>query len=194
MQTILASAGEIGARLRYERERLALSQADLAQIGGVSRNSQTAYETGKTPFTSEYLRSVAEAGVDPLYVISGERSADTLTSDQARLLEAFAALDRANQAALLQIVHTAAGLPTPIRDPALPSTAALTEAFDELLEQSPGLAGADLAHELAKRLPIILRAAADERASPASASRDADDAPPAARGGDRRATRHAPRT
>lgn len=66
--------GAIGARLREERERLGVSQALFSGNAGVSRMSQVNYESGKRTPDAEYLRTVAEAGVDVLYVVTGKRS------------------------------------------------------------------------------------------------------------------------
>lgn len=66
--------GAIGARLREERERLGVSQVLFSGKAGVSRMSQVNYESGKRTPDAEYLRTVAEAGVDVLYVVTGKRS------------------------------------------------------------------------------------------------------------------------
>jgi transcriptional regulator with XRE-family HTH domain len=158
--------------LRCERERLRLSQADLARIGGVSRNSQLAYESGKTPFTSEYLKLVTDAGVDPAHVITGVRSEGSLGDDHARLLAGFDALSPHDRATILRIISSLSAQAAPPVVSRLPSRASLAEAFGALLDASPGLAGDDLAHELATRLPIILRAAEREIASPRSGATD----------------------
>jgi len=74
MSTEDSSRGAIGARLREERERLGISQALFSWNAGVSRMSQVNYESGKRTPGAEYLRTVAEAGVDVLYVVTGKRS------------------------------------------------------------------------------------------------------------------------
>jgi len=58
-------------RLREERERLNLSQADFAEKVGVSRNTQVRYETGKTLPPSSYLETIKTMGVDVDYVLFG---------------------------------------------------------------------------------------------------------------------------
>jgi len=60
-------------RLREERERLGLVQTDMAEIGGVKKQSQINYESGKRKPDSEYLAAVAERGVDITYVLTGHR-------------------------------------------------------------------------------------------------------------------------
>ena len=64
---------ELGARLLEERNRLGMTQTQLAEVGGVSKGSQILYEKGK-PFTSDYLNAVAEAGLDIIYLITGQRN------------------------------------------------------------------------------------------------------------------------
>jgi transcriptional regulator with XRE-family HTH domain len=66
--------GAVGARLREERERLGVSQALFSGNAGVSRMSQVNYESGKRTPDAKYLRTVAEYGVDVLYVVTGKRS------------------------------------------------------------------------------------------------------------------------
>lgn len=189
MPIILGNTEVVGTRLRAERDRLHLSQAEFARIGGVSRNSQTAYETGKTPFTSDYLGLVTEAGADPLFIITGARSAGILDEEQASILAAFNALKPAGRDALLYLACSLAGHVAPAASINLPSTAALADAFGGLLEASPGLAGDELAHELATRLPIILRSAEDEIATPRSQSPGGAVAPRSGHDDDRRAAR-----
>ncbi len=63
-----------GARLREERENLGLDQGALADIGGINRNSQSRYETGKSFPDARYLISLAAAGGDVQYVLTGRRS------------------------------------------------------------------------------------------------------------------------
>jgi len=61
-------------RLREERERLGLSQTEFGKIGGVTKKTQMLYESGERSPDMVYLAAVAEAGVDILYVVTGERS------------------------------------------------------------------------------------------------------------------------
>jgi transcriptional regulator with XRE-family HTH domain len=65
-----------GDRLRDERERLGISQRHLAEIGEVSRPSQTAYEKGGGNPPGDYWNSIAKAGIDIQYVLTGVRSSN----------------------------------------------------------------------------------------------------------------------
>lgn len=83
----------IGQRLRDERERLSLGQVELAEAGGVNRNTQGAYERGERMPDAAYLAAAAALGVDVLFVITGARTKSVgLTPEQAGLLEALGSL------------------------------------------------------------------------------------------------------
>lgn len=81
----------IGARLREERKRLRMTQADFAQVAGLSRVTQRYYENDERSPDAEYLAAVAAIGVDVQYVITGQRSglAASLASDEAALLDNY---------------------------------------------------------------------------------------------------------
>lgn len=78
------------ARLREERARLQLSQVELGKAGEVSKNTQLAYEGGNSSIPLDYLEKVALHGVDPLYVVSGVRSAEVFGSKIALISDADA--------------------------------------------------------------------------------------------------------
>jgi len=64
----------IGDRLRSERERLKLSQAALAEYGGVKPLTQHSYEKGSSYPNADYLAKVNDLGIDAMYVITGARA------------------------------------------------------------------------------------------------------------------------
>lgn len=64
----------IGDRLKSERMRLAMSQTALASVGGVGKTTQINYEKGLRNPDATYLAAVAGAGVDVLYVVTGQSS------------------------------------------------------------------------------------------------------------------------
>lgn len=66
--------GSIGDRLREEREQLGYTQAELSVISGQSRKTQIRYESGERSPDGDYLAKIASAGVDVLYVLTGEKS------------------------------------------------------------------------------------------------------------------------
>lgn len=61
-------------RLREERTKLGLKQADFAEQIGVTKLSQSNYETGKRKPDVEYLEKAASLGADTHYIVTGQRS------------------------------------------------------------------------------------------------------------------------
>lgn len=72
---------ELGLRLRAERRRLNLTQAQLGTAGGVSLSSQHAYESSTHSPDANYLTKIATAGVNVHYVLFGERTRPAALSD-----------------------------------------------------------------------------------------------------------------
>lgn len=64
---------QIGERLKAERKRLGLSQQKVADAIGVRREMWAKYEGGSEP-GAEVLARAQEAGVDVLYVLTGQRA------------------------------------------------------------------------------------------------------------------------
>lgn len=62
-----------GGRIKEERQRLKLTQADFAKLAGVSRQSQANYETEEREPGAAYLMNLY-GQVDVLYILSGQRS------------------------------------------------------------------------------------------------------------------------
>lgn len=61
----------VGARLREERKRLSLTQAELAERVGVSRAAVVTYESGRTPPDVSLMDRLKELGVRTSYVLTG---------------------------------------------------------------------------------------------------------------------------
>ena len=76
MSSIVAldSFDRFGLRLKEERQRLQLTQQELAEIGGVKRSSQYLYESSERTPTMEYIARIVSAGADFKYLLLGERS------------------------------------------------------------------------------------------------------------------------
>lgn len=91
--------GTIGERLKLERERLFFTQEKLAEYGGVLKRSQVNYEKGDRFPDAKYLEGVAKAGVDVLYVLTGQRSGPSAADVPVQQLHSSA----------LQIEETPAG-------------------------------------------------------------------------------------
>lgn len=96
----------LGLRLREERERLSLSQADAALLGAVSREMWGRYERGATPSAEVFLR-VQGHGFDVNYILGGSRtlSESTLTEDEEELLRSYRSTDHEGRQAVLRMVR-----------------------------------------------------------------------------------------
>jgi len=82
---------DISERLREERKRLALTQEALGEIGGVKLMAQFNYEKGNRMPDAAYLAAIAAAGVDVLYVLTGQRAitSTALAPDEAALVDDY---------------------------------------------------------------------------------------------------------
>lgn len=100
----------IGGRVREERVRLLISQADLADQLGVSRGTQFNYENGKGLPDARYLLAFGELGADVGYVLSGERTTPVSMYQfgAARVLPLIAARAKVDVRAILGILDLAA--------------------------------------------------------------------------------------
>lgn len=65
-----------GGRLREERERLAYTQAEFAELLGISRRTVIDYESGQDPGFVELMSSLRSMGVDLLYLLLGVRHSE----------------------------------------------------------------------------------------------------------------------
>ena len=63
-----------GARLKEERRRLGLTQAEFAALVGTDMPKQSLYERDQRQLRAAYLARLEPAGVDVLYVVTGQRS------------------------------------------------------------------------------------------------------------------------
>jgi len=82
----------IGDRLRSERENLGLSQPKFAAIAGTTKQTLFSWESGKTAPDGFQLAALAAAGVNVLYILTGEREGpepEVLTSEERVMLDYF---------------------------------------------------------------------------------------------------------
>lgn len=70
-----ALRAEIGLRMREERERLGLKQADYGRYGDWPVRTVSSWEAGRTSPKAEFFADVQELGLDVQYIITGRRSA-----------------------------------------------------------------------------------------------------------------------
>ncbi len=88
-----------GQRLKEERKRLGMSQAELAQQAHVKRLAQSQYENEATQPTIRYLSDIAAAGVDITYLLFDKKKIKFLPPEEERQLKirAFSLLDKYDQ-------------------------------------------------------------------------------------------------
>ena len=72
-----------GARLAEERKRLGLKQAEFASLVGTDVPKQSLYENDRRELRADYLARLADARVDVVYVLTGQRSQGECLGDAA---------------------------------------------------------------------------------------------------------------
>lgn len=109
----------LGERLKEERLRLGLNQAELAAVGGVAKTSQFNYEKGERSPDAAYLAAVAVAGVDVLYVVTGTRTpaaASSLSDVENILVQRYRTMPPENRATVDRVAEAmAVYLPADVR-------------------------------------------------------------------------------
>ena len=78
----------IGARLLEERERLGLNQTALAERCGITMRSQRNYEKEERFPDASYLAAFAALGADILYILTGQRTGESVPSSRLKPDEA----------------------------------------------------------------------------------------------------------
>ncbi len=103
-------------RLKEERERLGFSQTAFAAVADASKHAQINWEKGIASPNAIALAAWADAGLDVLYVVTGDRSfvpPKKLTSEEETMLEYFSQADKeARKAALRALLSVATPTPT----------------------------------------------------------------------------------
>jgi transcriptional regulator with XRE-family HTH domain len=93
-----------GTRLAEERKRLGLKQAEFAALVGTDVPKQSLYENDRRELRADYLARLADARVDVVYVLTGQRMEGAWLSDGAsELLNAYLCLPEDLQQALLAL-------------------------------------------------------------------------------------------
>lgn len=97
----------MGDRIREERKKLKLSQAEFAVCADCSRNAQAIYERGESLPGSAYLVKLSEMGIDVQYILTGHRApiAD-ISMEERALVENYRAMDKAAQLNLQTVSAT----------------------------------------------------------------------------------------
>lgn len=81
--------GTFGERLVAERERLRMKQVDVCGICGVSKTTQIKYEANERSPDANYLSSLSMKGFDVSYLLTGDRSSDSLDPELQNLIDAY---------------------------------------------------------------------------------------------------------
>lgn len=107
-------------RLREERIRAKLTQPALAAIGGVSKTTQSGYESALHPPDALYLEKIEKHGIDSCFIVTGQRAAVRagsslnweLLADLLDVLDSFeqdhsTQLNNMTKARLLRVLYAA---------------------------------------------------------------------------------------
>lgn len=95
MQTINDEKNSFCSRLRLERERKGLTQEDFGRLGGVTRLTQSKYESGESSPNVEYLMKIEPYGVDLHFLLNCD------TNDAPRLSTEISIIDSSEIAGLI---------------------------------------------------------------------------------------------
>lgn len=94
-----------GTRLAEERKRLGMKQADFAALVGTDVPKQSLYENDRRELRADYLARLADARVDVVYVLTGQRmEGPWLDGGASELLDAYLSLPADLRSALLDFV------------------------------------------------------------------------------------------
>ena len=96
---------DIGARLKEERRRLGMNQADFAALGDAGRASQFNYESGERSPDASYLAAIAEAGADIGYIVTGRHSTPNVAQGQETGNPASSALEKIDRQLMERIFN-----------------------------------------------------------------------------------------
>ena len=94
---------ERGARLKAERNRLKLTQSEMAEIIGKAVGSIVRYEKQGDPLNQNQLEALQESGFDTFYITFGLR-ADTLSEPEHEIVTAYRSLGDDAKAAFVKMV------------------------------------------------------------------------------------------
>lgn len=107
----------LGDRLALERKRMDLDQERLGALLGRSRRTISAWENGAQSPPAADLMAMAVRGFDVLFLLTGQRSADTvgkLTSEETALVDNYRHATEKGRAAARAVLD-AFEKPTPSR-------------------------------------------------------------------------------
>ncbi|MDN0075614.1 helix-turn-helix transcriptional regulator [Crenobacter sp. SG2303] len=96
----------IAHRLEQERIRLNISQMEMSRLGGVALSAYHSFEKGTRLPSGDFIEQAQGAGVDGLYIVTGQRDTATLSADETRLLELFHRAEERMQQTVLQLLQS----------------------------------------------------------------------------------------
>ena len=98
----------VAGRLREEREKLGLSQGDMAELGGTKARTYQDWERAVAGVSTEFLALAALRGLDVTYVLTGVRgNTGGLSPDESSLLELYKLSDDQGRDALRTVAALA---------------------------------------------------------------------------------------
>lgn len=101
-----------GERIKQERERLGLNQADFAALAGSTRKTLFNWESGTATPNATVLAAWAAHGLDVLYVVIGQRMPASDPAEQVLLDSYRRCSAQARQNLIQTAVLLSAGLPS----------------------------------------------------------------------------------
>lgn len=96
---------EFSQRLRAERKARGLNQAAFGALGGVGLQTQSRYEKAETEPQASYLAGLAANRIDTGYLLTGVRSAGSVTKAQQEILDHISRLPAQMQEMVLAQVR-----------------------------------------------------------------------------------------
>ncbi|MGF7442809.1 helix-turn-helix domain-containing protein [Klebsiella michiganensis] len=101
----------LGARLKEERKRLGFNQSEFAELVWSSYKSQLRWEKDESSPSADALNIWAGIGLDVLYVVTGQRSADLpsrliipkMSQEKHELMDAFDNMSPEQRRAILEV-------------------------------------------------------------------------------------------
>lgn len=78
---------ELGSRLRHERERLEMTQEQLAERLNIARRSVINYETEANPVPLEYIKDLSQLGADLHFMLFGLCYSDIARAPNPAVIE-----------------------------------------------------------------------------------------------------------
>lgn len=91
-------------RLRIERKRARMSQAELARLSGISQPAISQVENDQRPLTVDWMRTFARIlKCQPTDLLADEDNPDRLTAEERALLANFRAADNAQRAMVQRV-------------------------------------------------------------------------------------------